>query len=449
MRKSLRWRLFIFIALSVLLAWMATAFFTYRDAHREIGAALDERLKNTAAMLATQFVRAGGLNIDSHAIRDTTDRTLQIWKQDGTLLVSSSTASTTPLGNHHDGFGNATVDDVHYRVYSHWDDTKQINVRLGERYDLRYALAESVASHLLHPLYFAVPVLGLLIWLSVGVGLAPLSRFTHEVQQREPGKLDPLDSTYIPREAEPLLNALNVLFARLEESLEHERRFTADAAHELRTPLAAIKTQAQVAYASHDPAALKQALSNVINGADRATRLTEQLLMLSRLDPVNASVSLQSVKLSTIANECVALHAPVAIRKGVDLGFEADNEGRIRGDAALLAILVRNLIDNAVRYTPAGGQVDVQIKRTGDQIALCVADTGPGILEKERERVLSRFYRVLGSGEEGSGLGLSIAKRITELHGASLQLDNRNSGNGLLVTVQFKAPSTRVPVPAG
>ncbi|KAA0890006.1 ATP-binding protein [Pusillimonas sp. ANT_WB101] len=439
MRSSLRWRLFAIIAVSVLFAWIATAFFTYRDVRREIGTMLDARLVKAAELAETQYVNLKNLGSSAQQIRDHTDTTLQIWQRDGTLLLNSSTAPEERLGTQHDGFENATINDVHYRIYSHWDEANGINVRVGERYKLRNALAESVASHLLHPLYFAVPALGLLIWLSVGAGLAPLSRFAREVKQRDPDKLEPLDLTDTPREVLPLQDALNALFARLRSSLEFERRFTADAAHELRTPLAAIKTQAQVANAAYDSTQLKQALSNVINGADRAAHLLEQLLVLSRLDPQNAAINQQPVKLSAVVNECVALQAPIAVSKGVELGFEANVDGWVNGDATLLAILVRNLVDNAVRYTPAGGAVDVQLNRVGDEVLLHVIDTGPGIPEQERKQVASRFYRVLGSGEDGSGLGLSIVDRIAELHGASLTFNDGAVGKGLIAAVQFRA----------
>lgn len=441
MRSSLRWRLFTILAVSVLLAWIATAVFTYLDARREIGTMLDARLVKAAEQIAEHLDSPEAISASSQQIRDYTGTMLQVWWRDGSLLLDSGTAPEQRLGTQRDGFENTTIEGVHYRVYSQWDKANRINVRVGERYELRDALAESIASHLLHPLYFAVPALGILIWLSVGAGLAPLSRFTREVKQREPNKLEPLNLADTPREVMPLQNALNALFARLRVSLEYERRFTADAAHELRTPLAAIKTQAQVAFAARDSEQLEHALNKVISGTDRAAHLIEQLLVLSRLDPERTPIDQQPVKLSEVVTECVALHAPTAISKGVNLGCEANDDGLVLGDVTLLAILVRNLVDNAVRYTLTGGQVDVHIKRIGNEVVLQVVDTGPGIPEKERKEVASRFYRVLGSGEDGSGLGLSIAESIAELHGTSLTLDNRDTGMGLVVTVRFEAGS--------
>ena len=439
MRSSLRWRLFAILAVSVLFAWIATAFFTYLDTKREISAMLDERLVRTAELVLEQFNDLDDISVSSKQIRDSIGTTLQVWRHDGVLLFGSGSAPEERMGVKQQGFENATLNGISYRVYSHWDEAKNINVRVGEHYELRYALAESVVSHLLHPLYFAVPGLGLLIWLAVGAGLTPLSRFASEVKQRQPERLEPLQMPNTPREVLPLQDALNTLFSRLRDSREHERRFTADAAHELRTPLAAIKTQAQVAAAASDPAQLKQALNNVIKGADRAAHLVEQLLVLSYLDPEQSLIGLDPIKLAAVVNECVALNAPIAIRKAVDLGFIAADDGLILGDTALLTVLVRNLVDNAVRYTPANGRVDVKVKRIDNEIVLQVADTGPGIPTKERERVMSRFYRVLGSGEEGSGLGLSIVQRIAKLHEAELAFDDGENGQGLVVSVRFKA----------
>jgi two-component system sensor histidine kinase QseC len=437
MRSSLRWRLFTILAVSVLLAWVATAFFTYLDARREIGITLDARLMKVAEQVAAHVDSLENGGVNSPQIRDYTGTMLQVWKQDGTLLLDSSTAPEERLGTAHDGFENIIIDGAQYRIYSQWDGAGDNNVRIGERYELRDALAESVASHLLHPLYFAVPLLGILIWLSVGAGLAPLSRFAREVKQREPNRLEPLELPDTPHEVMPLQDALNALFARLRVSLEYERRFTADAAHELRTPLAAIKTQAQVALAARDSEQLEHALNKVISGTDRAAHLIGQLLVLSRLDPELTTVNPDQVKLSAVVNDCVALHAPAALHKGIDLGFDAKDDGLVRGDATLLAILARNLIDNAVRYTPVDGRVDVRIERMGNEVLFQVADTGPGIPQAERMGVTSRFYRVLGSGEDGSGLGLSIAERIVRLHGASLTFDDGAAGKGLVVTVHF------------
>lgn len=439
MRTSLRWRLFALLAVSVLLAWIATAFFTYLDTRREIGTMLDERLMHTAELVLQQLEANDNNRSHTQPLSDYTHTALQVWQHDNTLLMRSNTAPKERLGTQHEGLQNAMMQEVHYRTYSLWDARQQLNVRVAERHDLRDALAESVARHLLHPLYFAVPGLGILIWLAVGAGLAPLSRFANEVKQRQPDKLEPLDLSNTPREVLPLQNALNSLFKRLQDSIEYERRFTADAAHELRTPLAAIKTQAQVACAATDTGQRQQSLGKVILGADRAAHLIDQLLVLAQLDPEHNRIKPQQVHLAALVSESIAQHAPTAIRKGVELGFAAGDEGLVHGDSTLLAILVRNLIDNAVRYTPGKGQVEVQVQRQDNEIVLQITDSGPGIAAADLHHITSRFYRVLGSGEDGSGLGLSIVKRIAKLHDAQLTFDTPDHATGLVVRVTFKA----------
>lgn len=437
----MRRRLFALLAAAVLLAWVATAFFTYLDARREIGAMLDARLVQAAELVAVQVEHLEEIEGTPRRLREVADTTLQVWRDDGTLLLRSSGAPHERLGAQHDGHADARIGGERYRIYSRWDAPGRLNVRVGERYAVRDALAESLASHLLHPLYFAVPALGVLIWLSVGMGLAPLARFAREVGKRAPDRLEPLELAGTPHEVLPLQAALNALFARLRVSLERERRFTADAAHELRTPLAAIKTQAQVARAARATEQRERALAQLVSGADRAAHLVDQLLVLARLDPQTAPGERTRVELSALARDCVAAQAPAALRKGVELGLDARDEGFVQGDATLLAILLRNLVDNAVRYTPPGGRVEVALARSGDEVSVRVIDTGPGIAADMRDRVFERFYRVLGSGEAGSGLGLSIVRRIAELHRAAIALDDGAGGHGLAVTVRFAAAS--------
>ncbi|MCZ7597006.1 MAG: ATP-binding protein [Gammaproteobacteria bacterium] len=278
-------------------------------------------------------------------------------------------------------------------------------MQVGERYEIRDELAGSVASHLMHPLAVGLPVLALLIWLGVGAGLAPLGNVAREIQRREPDNLAHLDEGNAPREVVPLIAAINALFDRLRNSLEQERRFTADAAHELRTPLAAVKTQAQVALGARSDAERTHALSSVVSGTDRAARLVEQLLVLARLDPQTALPQGQTVSLHELAARCIAEVAPAAAAKNVEMSLSPDADANVAGDAILLGVLLRNLLDNAVRYTPAGGEVAVGLSRTQDAVLLTVSDRGPGIPQAELGKVLDRFYRVLGSGEGGQRAG--------------------------------------------
>lgn len=361
----------------------------------------------------------------------------QVWDRKDRLLLRSASAPASRLQSRSEGYGDAVIDGKRWRIFSRWDESRHYLVQVGERYELRDELAESVASHLLHPLYFALPALALLIWLAVGAGLAPLAGVAREVGRRAPDNLAPLDEASAPREISPLIGALNALFDRLRTSLEQERRFTADAAHELRTPLAAVKTQAQVAIGATADAERTRALANVVAGTDRASRLVEQLLVLARLDPQTALPPGQTVDLQALAQQGVAESAPAAAGKGIEVGLAPGAAAPVAGDAVLLAVLLRNLLDNAVRYTPPGGEVEVSVRPVDGGVSLTVVDNGPGIPEAERGQVFERFHRVLGSGEAGSGLGLSIVRRIADLHRAGVSLEAGPGGRGLRVEVSF------------
>ncbi len=436
MSPSLRRRLLALLSAAVLLAWTATALFSYVDARRAIGAMLDDHLRQAAALLA---VDPGSGPAMTHHAGHAGGWVLVFQVRDaaGRVLRRSPEAPDGPLAPLDEGFTDMERAGVRWRVFAWRDPADGFSVQVAERHDLRDALAGSVAGHLMHPLAIALPVLAALVWLSVGWGLAPLRAFAREVAGRDPDALHPVASDGTPEELRPVARALNGLFARIGALLEKERRFTADAAHELRTPLAAIKAHAQVALAEPGEAGQRAAISGVVEGVDRATRLVNQLLLLARLDP-QVALPIAPVRLDEVARDCVGGLAAWAAGEGVDLGLVDDGTGTtVMGDAALLGVLARNLVDNAVRYTPSGGRVDVAVEVAEGRVLLRVADDGPGIPAAERGRVLDRFYRVPGSGPAGSGLGFSIAARIATLHGATLALGAGLGGQGLSVTVTF------------
>lgn len=447
MSPSLRRRLLVLLLGTVLAAWLATALFTYFDARKEIGEMLDAHLAQSAGLIAAQLEHEFDEEEDHEATlprqyKHERKIAFQVWDRKGRLRLRSASAPEARLQSQSEGYGDATIDGKRWRIFSRWDESRHYVVQVGERYELREELAESVASHLMHPLYFALPALALLIWWAVGAGLAPLAGIAREVERRAPDNLAHLDVGNAPREIFPLVAALNALFDRLRSSLEQERRFTADAAHELRTPLAAVKTQAQVALGATGEAERGRALANVVGGADRAARLVEQLLVLARLDPQTALPPGKTVDLQALAQQSVADIAPAAAARGVEVGLAAGEAAQVAGDPVLLGVLLRNLLDNAVRYTPAGGEVEVSLRRTGGGVSLAVVDTGPGIPEAERGRVFDRFHRVLGTGEEGSGLGLSIVRRIADLHRARVSLGAGPGGRGLRAEIEFLLPTS-------
>lgn len=295
---------------------------------------------------------------------------------------------------------------------------------------LRKELTEHFLEALLKPLLYGLPLLGGWIWFATWRGLKPLDELAAELGKRAPEHLDPVAPVAAPREIRPLLDALNALFGRVGLALDNERRFTADAAHELRTPLAAIATQVQVAARARDAAEREHALSQLATSARRASHLVEQLLTLARLDPA-AQLPLSQLRLDTLAAEVCADHGAAALEKQITLELDAPVAVTVSANEAMLRILLRNLIDNAVRYTPTGGKVGVGVTA----LTLTVSDSGPGIPAAQRADALRRLHRLAGQEVEGSGLGLSIVARIAELHGAHLELADGIGQPGLSVRV--------------
>ncbi|MDP2810563.1 MAG: ATP-binding protein [Rhodocyclaceae bacterium] len=306
-----------------------------------------------------------------------------------------------------------------------------------EHAEHREEAAGEIAEQLLQPMLFALPALALLLVIAIGFALAPLRKLARDVSARAPDRLDPLPVEALPAEVEPLVTRLNSLFADIVRALEHERRFTADAAHELRTPLAALKAQAQVALASVDAAERQHALTQIIAGCDRATHLVVQLLTLARLD-ADTPRPMQAVALRPIAEEVLAISAGDAIERHCELVLR-EGDAQVRGNALLLEVLLRNLVDNALRHG-GGTRIEVSIAEEGKRAVLTVSDNGRGIAKEERQRVQQRFYRGASadsSSSSGSGLGLSIIKRIVELHGGTIDIVPPASGKGISLLVHL------------
>ena len=311
-------------------------------------------------------------------------------------------------------------------------------VQLAETRNKRRALVASIVSGVIVPQFVIVPMAILLIYLALSRGITPLQRLQEELRQRRPTDLSPISVKGIPAEIRPLLVALNDVMVRLEENLMAQRRFIADAAHQLKTPLTGLRMQTELALHEGDVGAIRERLQQAAISAERLSHLTHQLLSLARAEATTeSSDAFQSLDLEALALATTRDWAERAMAKGVDLGYEgSDRPAPIVGSAFLLRELLNNLIDNAVKYSARGGQVIVRL-RLGAGIRLEVEDAGPGIPIVERNRVFERFYRILESGTEGSGLGLSIVQEIADLHRAKIELDQGQGGVGTLVAVVF------------
>lgn len=359
----------------------------------------------------------------------------QVWTNGGKLLLHSSTAPKIPLTSEVDGFNDKKISNQDWRVFTTYNDKAGTRTVLAERYDTRNELGHRIAQDDLYIMLLTFPLSGLLIWIIIGRGLDSLEKVAEEVANRAPTHLEPVDLHEVPEEIKPVIDELNKLFFRLKEGFEREKRFAADAAHELRTPLAALKTQAQVALHSNDIEEKNQALQKLIASVNRSTHIVQQLLTMSRLVPEAAHVDEKDeVNLSRLTREILAMLAPAAVEKQIDLEFESNTENlTVYGNSTALGILIRNLVDNSIRYCNEHGRIIVRLSKLKNEVMFEVSDNGPGIPVELQSRVFERFFRVLGNKSPGSGLGLAIVQQIAELHGGRLLLDTPKEGTGLIV----------------
>ena len=441
---SLRGRLLVAVLAAVGLAWAVAVAVSYFDVDRELDSLLDAHLAQAASLLIAQV---------SHELEELEPDALpemqqlgvgvvfQVWAADGSLRLRSARAPKIPLAGANQGFADVALDGKLWRVFTVWDRSRRYRAQVAEEIAVRHRIAGTVVRNLLLPLVIALPILGGLIWIAVARGLRPLVVLSQQVAARDPDNLAVVEVVDPPIEVAPLVDGLNRLLRRVSASIDQERRFTAHAAHELRTPLAALQAQAQVALGATDDAERRHALEQVIHGCDRAARLVTQLLTLARLEPEGAAGRVSCLDLREPAKQIVADLAPQALERGIEVGLMAEERVDASVDGELIALLLRNLVDNAIRYSAAGTQVRVELSATPDGPLLRVVDQGRGVEPTDRDRLGERFFRVLGTGVPGSGLGLSIVKRIAELHGAHVTFDSGDDGRGFVVAIAFPPPA--------
>ncbi len=365
------------------------------------------------------------------------DFVVQVWTADGLRVFESATQTALPQRAVL-GFSDVQARGTTYRVFS-LQSRAQI-IQVAQDMAARRQMASTLAMRTVAPIAVMAPLLMLVVWWIVSASLAPVSRVRRQVAERQADDLTEVNEADLPAEIRPLVHELNLLFTRVRQAFEAQKSFVADAAHELRSPLAALKLQVQGLQRAGDDAAREVAAGRLAAGIDRATRLMEQLLVLAR-QQANAVTGPrpQPTSLSELARHALAGAAPAAQARQIDLGLDHVDESRIAGNAEALTILLRNLLDNAIKYTPPGGTVDLAIRRTAERVVLSVDDSGPGIPEQDRDRVLDRFYRATGTQTTGSGLGLAIVKSIADLHGAPITLGRSPHRGGLRVELSFPA----------
>ena len=431
---SLRRRLLWLVLAAIAVASLLQASTAYRTALKQADALFDEHLEEIA-----RSVRGGMPSGPDLAPGDPAyDFMVQIWGPDGSQIFRSPRSQLPAQAVL--GFSDGVAGGVRYRVYSL--QTPEQTVQIAQDLDARQARARAMALRAVLPIALLAPLLMLAVWWLIDRSLAPVERTRRQVAARAAGDLSPLPDADLPEEVLPLVQELNLLFGRARAAFETQRSFVADAAHELRSPLTALKLQAQALRRPQDDASRDGAIARLNDGIDRAIDLVGQLLTLAREEgerqrnPEPGPVDLQE-----LVRQVVSDLLPQAQARRIDLGLAAgDNEPlqvQVQGQPEALHTLLRNLLGNAVKYTPDGGQVDISLSLRDRSPCLFVEDSGPGLPEAERERVFDRFYRVPGLGAQGSGLGLAIVKTIADAHGATVTLDRSPRLGGLRCEVRF------------
>lgn len=459
--NSLRHKLLVWLLVPLLSLWLLGAVVAYFMAINFTHVAYDRALFDSTRSLAEQ-VRV----IDDRAVVELPRSALQILLSDETDKVyyqvrgrSGQFISGEPGLSRPPAAGRIGVPILHdgelhgekLRIASLYViplgefTGRTVLVQVAETLNKRHILANEILTGMLAPQLALILFAALIVGFGVGRGLTPLNQVRRDIASRSHRDLGPLPVSDAPEEVQTLVHAINELMGRLDQALGVQQRFIADAAHQLRTPLAGLKAQTDLALRQTDPEQHRHALEQLSTGVGRTVRLVKQMLDLARVEPgADKALVMQTLDCNALAREIVMEWVPHALRKGIDLGFEeAPQAVRIQGDPLRLKMLLDNLIDNSLRYCPPDSRVTVKVAGKGSSVVLAVEDNGPGIPIIERDKVFQRFYRVLGSEEEGSGLGLAIVQEIAHLHGAGVELATPDAGKGTEVRVKFPLqPST-------
>jgi two-component system, OmpR family, sensor kinase len=441
---SLRKRLLWFVLVAILLAAVLQAITAYRSALQQADVMFDDHLQQVARSLGSSIQFGNGA---PHGFPPSINEGkpgfeiyVQVWGPDGTQLFRSTRSALPPRTVL--GFSEVEADGNRYRVYSL--QTPLQTVQIAQNLSARAARAQSLALRAVFPFLLLTPLLMLAVWWIINRSLAPIERARRQLAGRAADDFSPLPSQDLPDEVSPLVDELNLLFGRVRDAFDAQKNFVADAAHELRSPLTALKLQAQALRRSDAQPEAREAredgVARLNQGIDRAIRLVEQLLVLAREEGRAAALQRERIDMDEIVLLAIADMLPQARHKNIDLGLHKHEPVWVQGQPDALRMLLRNLLDNAIKYTPASGRVDVSIEIVDGQAVLTVEDSGPGIATEDRTRVFDRFFRAGDTPlETGSGLGLAIVKTIADRHGATLHPDHSERLGGLRLALRMAA----------
>ena len=431
--KSIRSNLLLWLAVGLTGAILLAGVGLYFQARSEANELFDYQMKQIVASLPRQAFSP--IASDHDMAPDLSDDIMiQIWDNTGVVIYHSHTRSRLPLQAEL-GFTDILQNNAIWRVYSAQIGNTVVQVAQPQR--ARQIIAAQMAIRTVSPLLLLIPLMGLLIWVVIGRGLAPIKRAAAEVQTRDFHSLAAIEDAGLPQEIQPLTQALNDLLARLGGAINAQRAFVADAAHELRTPLTALRLQVQLAERATSDADRQASFADLKRGLERATHLLSQLLTLARQEPGAFEQVTAESDLTALVQSVVGDFAALAIARNIDLGITTAAQASIIGNVDALRVLFNNLIDNALCHTPEHGVIDVSITTDVGAVTVTVRDSGPGIPDVDLPRVFDRFYRASSTQTQfhGSGLGLAIVKQIADAHHATVSL--RNEKKGLCASVRF------------
>ena len=447
-KASLQIRLTLLVLSTVLLFGLLAGYESYKNAMLEADEIFDAQLAQFAQNLIILAVNSldddeQDSQLPPHIHKYQQTLAFQVWlttrQPPRVLLRSNNIANILPAQIPPDGFSSSESHGEYWRFFRLRDEQRGFDVLVGQNNEARNELAREVAWHNIAPFLFGLPLLAFFTMLAIYFGLRPLLMLTESLRQLSPEQLSPITVHDTPREIAPVVDALNSLLGRIARTIENERRFTADASHELRTPIAALHAQIQAAQLSGNEAERIECLGKALQGANRMAHLVGQLLTLSKLDETSSPSNLEPVNFIELTQECCAEQGENALSKNITIGFSPKAHPVFSGSPDLLRIMLRNLLDNAIRYTPAGGQVEVALHPTADglQIELEITDSGTGVADELLASLGQRFNRIGSSVTDGVGLGLSIVQRIAEIHRAKITFNHATTLGGLSVKVNF------------
>ncbi len=449
--NSIRIRLFAILMLATGVVWLSAFLWIQQSTRADVERVLDARLAEAGQMVSSlisdqriDVARAATILTDVPPVGDGIGAqyshrlSCQIWSVDGTLVGRSGSAPKERLSSLDAGFADNTVDGEEWRVYSVFNESLGVRVMVGDSHTVRDRLVRDVTTGLIVPALLILPLLAGLIWLSLQRGLLPLERLAKSLSQRSADDLSPVAAGAMPLEIRPVGAALNGLFGRVSAARDREKAFTSFAAHELKTPLAGIKTQAQVALKAPDAATRTGALERIQDGVDRTDRMVRQLLALALVDSTEVGQH-DPVDVATVLRDVMNDLSRLAAKKRVTVGLPDMPQVSIKTDPILLTVALRNVIENAIAAAPAGSAVEIAVKATDDDVLIVVMDRGLGIAHDDRASITDRFFRGRGSNTNGSGLGLAIVETAVKRLGGRLQFAPRDGG-GEMVSLHFDRP---------